>query len=48
VVGRPQGVFGVFSYYHLVISSFNIVPLIMEFTVNCNEIYSYFDRNNDY
>jgi hypothetical protein len=30
-VGHPQGVFGVFSYYQLVILFFNIVPLIMEF-----------------
>jgi hypothetical protein len=31
-VGRPSSVFGVFSYYLLVISVFNIVPLIMETT----------------
>jgi hypothetical protein len=31
-VGRPQGVFGGFSYYQLVILLFNIVPLIMEST----------------
>jgi hypothetical protein len=31
-VSRPQGVFGSLSYYYLVISFFNIVPLIMEFT----------------
>jgi hypothetical protein len=32
VVGSPQGVIGGFSYYLLVILSFNIVPLIIEFT----------------
>jgi hypothetical protein len=32
VDGRPQGVFGGFSYSISVISFFNIVPLIMEFT----------------
>jgi hypothetical protein len=31
-VGHPQGVFGGFSYYQLVIVFFNIVPLIKEFT----------------
>jgi hypothetical protein len=35
-VGRPQGVFGGFIYYELVILIFNIVPLIMEYTFeNC-------------
>jgi hypothetical protein len=33
--GRPQGIIGVFSYYQLVILSFDIVPLIMEFTLCC-------------
>jgi hypothetical protein len=32
-VGHPQGVFGGFSYYQLVIRFSNIVPLIMEFTI---------------
>jgi hypothetical protein len=32
-VGCPQGVFGVFSYYQLMILSFNIVLLIVEFTM---------------
>jgi hypothetical protein len=31
-VGRPQVVFGGFSYYPLVMIFFNIVTLIMEFT----------------
>jgi uncharacterized membrane protein len=31
-VGRPLGVFGVFSYYLLVILVFNIVPQIMKST----------------
>jgi hypothetical protein len=31
-VGCPSGIFGVFSYYLLVILVFNIVPLIMEST----------------
>jgi hypothetical protein len=31
-VGHSQGLFGVFSYYQLVISFFNIVPLISELT----------------
>jgi hypothetical protein len=31
---RPQGVFGGLSYYQLVILFFNIVPLVMEFTMN--------------
>jgi hypothetical protein len=31
-VGHPSGLFGVFSYYWLMILVFNIVPLIMEFT----------------
>ena len=33
-VGCPQGIFGGLSYYQLVILFFNIVPLIMEFTMN--------------
>jgi hypothetical protein len=33
-VGRPQGVFGGFSYYQLVMIFLNIVPLIMKFTSN--------------
>jgi hypothetical protein len=31
-VSHPSGVFGVFSYYLLVMIFFNIVPLIMDFT----------------
>jgi hypothetical protein len=30
--GRPQGVFGIFRNYQLVILIFSIAPLIMEFT----------------
>jgi hypothetical protein len=33
-VGRPQGIFGGLSYYKLLIFFFNIVPLIMEFTLS--------------
>jgi hypothetical protein len=32
-VGLPQGIFSGFSYYELVVIFFNIVPLIMEFTL---------------
>jgi hypothetical protein len=35
-VGCSQGVFGVFSYYSLVIIFFSIVPLIMDFTYSCH------------
>jgi hypothetical protein len=32
--GHLQGIMGGFSYYQLVIIIFNIVPLIMEFTIH--------------
>jgi hypothetical protein len=32
-VGHPQGVFGDLGFYQLVMMFFNVVPLIMEFTM---------------
>jgi hypothetical protein len=37
-IGCVQGVLGLFSYYEFVILSFNIVPLIMEFTQHGRKI----------
>jgi hypothetical protein len=40
VVGRPQGIFCGFSYYQLVILLYNIVHLIMEFTLTSSCCHS--------
>jgi hypothetical protein len=39
-VGRPQGIFGGLSYYQLVMLFSNIVPLIMEFTIDVKKVSS--------
>jgi hypothetical protein len=39
-VGRLSGVFGGFSYYQLIVFFFNIVPLIMEFSLRFPSFHS--------
>jgi hypothetical protein len=44
-VGRPQELFGGLSYYQLVITFLNMVPLIMEFTYKMQSLLRHQHEN---